>query len=106
MTESLFDKERVLIHANLGISTSSEVTVGTWGLGTQIRMIGGLHAVLEVFCNDPYAGKTGGAYQVGFSHIFNDSVQFDATVGSGLFGSEQINTFFGMGLRIVSDKLF
>ena len=106
VTESLFDKERVLIHGNIGISTTNPASVGTWGLGTQIRMIGGLNAVLEVFYNDPYAGKTGGAYQVGFRQIFSDSVQLDMTVGSGLFGSEQISTFIGMGLRIVSDKLW
>jgi len=106
MTESLFDKERVLIHANLGISTSSEVTVGTWGLGTQIRMFGGLHAVMEIFCNDPYEGKSGGAYQAGFRHIISDSIQIDLTGGSGLFGSEQINSFVGMGIRFVSDKLW
>ena len=106
MTESLFDQERVLIHANFGMSTSSEVTVGTWGLGTQIRMIGGLHAVMEIFCNDPYAGKSGGAYQAGFRHILNDHIQLDLTGGSGLFGSDRINSFVGMGIRIVSDKLW
>lgn len=106
LTESLFDNERVLIHGNIGISTTNPASVATWGLGTQIRMIGGLNAVLEVFYNDPYAGKTGGAYQVGFRYIINDSVQLDLTTGSGLFGSQQINTFVGMGLRMVSDKLF
>jgi len=106
MTESLFDQERVLIHANLGISTSSEVTVGTWGLGTQIRMIGGLHAVMEIFCNDPYAGKSGGAYQAGFRHIVSDDIQIDLTGGSGLFGTNRINSFVGMGIRFVSDKLW
>jgi len=106
MTESMFDRERVLIHANLGISTSSEVTVGTWGLGTQIRMIGGLHAIMEVFCNDPYAGKSGGAYQAGFRHIVSDNIQIDFTGGSGLFGKDQINSFVGMGLRIVTNKMW
>lgn len=106
MTESLFDKERVLIHANIGISTSSEVTVGTWGIGSQIRLIGGLHAVMEIFCNDPYAGKSGGAYQVGFRHIVSDSIQIDLTGGSGLFGSEQMNSFVGMGFRFVTGKLW
>jgi hypothetical protein len=106
MTESLFDKERVLIHANIGISTSSEVTVGTWGIGSQVRLIGGLHAVMEIFCNDPYSGKTGGAFQVGFRHIISDSVQIDLTGGSGIFGSEQMPSFVGMGIRFVSDKLW
>lgn len=105
-TESLFENEQVLVHANLGISTTNPATVATWGLGTQIHLIGGLHGVLEAFYNDPYAGKTGGAYQVGFRHIISEQVQVDLTMGGGLFGSEQINTFAGMGLRIVSDKLY
>jgi hypothetical protein len=105
-TESLFDNERVLIHANLGISTTNPASVATWGLGTQIRLIGGLNGVLEVFYNDPYAGKIGGAYQAGFRYIVSDQLQIDTTVGGGIFGSEQINTFVGMGLRVVSDKLY
>jgi hypothetical protein len=105
-TQSLFDNDRVLIHANLGISTTNPASVATWGLGTQFRLIGGLNGVAEVFYNDPYAGKTGGAYQIGFRHIVNDDLQIDLTLGSGLFGSQQINTFVGMGLRIVSDRLW
>lgn len=105
-TESLFDHEYVLVHANLGISTANPASVATWGLGTQIRVIGGLNAVLEVFYNDPYAGKTGGAYQVGFRYIVSDGIQIDATMGGGIFGSEQIPAFGGMGLRMVSDKLW
>ncbi|HEY3278786.1 MAG TPA: hypothetical protein VGJ94_19395 [Syntrophorhabdaceae bacterium] len=105
-TESLFDNEKVLIHANLGISTTNPAAVATWGLGTQIHMVRGLHAVLEVFYNDPYAGRTGGAYQAGFRHVVSDSVQVDLTMGGGIFGSEQIATFVGMGLRMVSGKLY
>lgn len=105
-TESLFEKEAVLIHANIGISTTNPAAVATWGLGTQIHLIGGLHGVLEAFYNDPYVGKTGGAYQAGFRHIVSDNLQIDMTMGGGFFGSEQIPTFVGMGLRIVSDKLW
>ncbi len=105
-TQSLFDRDRLLIHANLGISTTNPAAVATWGLGTQTRIKGGLNGVLEIFYNDPYSGKTGGAYQAGFRYIFNDDVQADVTFGSGLFGSEQINTFVGMGLRLVSDRLW
>ncbi len=105
-TESLFDKEAVLVHANIGVSTTNPAAVGTWGLGTQIRLIGGLHGVLEMFYNDPYAGKTGGAYQAGFRQIVTDNLQIDMTIGGGFFGSEQMPTFFGMGLRIVSDRLW
>ena len=106
ITESLFDKDRVLIHGNIGLSTTNPASVATWGIGTQFRITGGFHGVAEVFYNDPYAGKTGGAYQVGFRHVFSDNLQFDMTMGSGLFGSEQIPTFVGMGLRIVSDRLW
>lgn len=105
-TESLFEKEAVLIHANIGISTTNPAAVATWGLGTQVRLIGGLHGVLEVFYNDPYVGKIGGAYQAGFRHIVTDNLQIDLTMGGGLFGSEQMPTFVGMGLRIVGDKLW
>ncbi len=105
-TESLFDNDRVLIHANVGISTTNPATVPTWGIGTQFRILGGLNGVFEVFYNDPYAGKTGGAFQAGFRYIISDNVQLDITTGSGLFGSQQINTFVGMGLRMVSDKLW
>jgi hypothetical protein len=105
-TESLFDREAVLIHANIGLSTTNPATVATWGLGTQFRIIGGLNGVAEIFYNDPYAGKIGGAYQVGFRQIVSDNLQVDMTMGGGLFGSEQINTFVGMGVRIVSDKLW
>lgn len=105
-TQSLFEKEAVLIHANIGVSTMNPRTVATWGLGTQIQLMGGLNGVCEVFYNDPYMGKTGGAYQAGFRYIVNDSLQLDATVGGGLFGSEQIPAFVGMGLRIVSDRLY
>ncbi len=106
ITESLLDKDRILIHANIGMSTTNPASVATWGLGAQFRIAGGFHGVAEVYYNDPYAGKIGGAYQVGFRHVFSDAVQFDMTTGSGLFGSEQINTFIGAGLRIVSDKLW
>jgi hypothetical protein len=105
-TQPLFDNDRVLIHANIGISTTNPASVATWGLGSQFRLVGGLNGVAEVFYNDPYSGKTGGAYQVGFRHIVSDDLQIDLTAGSGLFGSEQINTFVGMGLRVVSDRLW
>ena len=104
-TQSLLDNDRILIHANLGISTTNPATVSTWGLGTQIGIIGRLNGVLEIFYNDPYAGKTGGAYQIGFRYIVSEQVQIDLTMASGLFGSQQINTFVGVGLRLVSDKL-
>ena len=79
MTESLGDQDRVLIHGNLGFTTSNPHTVATWGLGTQVRVKGGWNAIFEVFQNDPYAGDIGGAFQTGFRYIFNDNLQLDMT---------------------------
>jgi len=111
VTESLGEKERVLIHANLGfVSTRPEEerrkTITTWGIGAQIRLIGGLHSVSEIFYGDPYSGEEGGAFQVGFRHFISENIQVDATVGSGLWGSPRVETFVGFGFRIVFDHLW
>jgi hypothetical protein len=104
-TESLFDNDGVLIHANIGL-TSGDSTVGTWGIGTQFRVHGGFNWIFEIFRNDPYGGDTGGAFQTGFRHIFNDKVQLDMTGGTGLWGNPRPSAYFGMGLRIVTNKLW
>ena len=111
VTESLGENERVLIHANLGlVSTRPEEerrkTITTWGVGAQIRLIGGLHSVSEIFYGDPYSGKEGGAFQVGFRHFISESVQVDATVGSGLWGTPRVETFVGFGFRIAFGQLW
>ncbi len=105
MTE-VFGDELVAIHGNLGFTTSSGYTVSTWGLGTQVRVKGGLNAIFEVFQNDPYAGDTGGAFQTGFRYIFNDNLQLDMTGGTGLWGNPRPSAYYGMGIRIVSDRLW
>lgn len=106
-TESLGKKERVLIHANIGVNYSKPDGYWrysmTWGIGTQIRLIGGLHFVGEVFHGDPYAGDAGGAYQTGIRYFISEKVQIDATVGSGLWGDNKPVTFFGCGLRVIFD---
>ena len=49
LTESLGEKEQVLIHANIGVNYSKPDDdwryATTWGIGTQIRLVGGLHYV-------------------------------------------------------------
>ena len=105
VTESLFDNDRVLIHGNVG-TTSGDSTVMTWGLGTQIRVHRGFNWIVEVFQNDPYGGDTGGAYQTGFRYIFSDRVQFDMTGGTGLWGQPRSSPYYGMGLRMVTDRLW
>jgi hypothetical protein len=106
MTESLGDADRVLFHGNLGFSTSGGYTVATWGLATQVRVRGGWNAIFEVFKNDPYAGDVGGAFQTGFRYIFNDNLQLDVTGGTGLWGTPHLSAYYGMGIRIVSDRLW
>lgn len=107
-TESLGDHERVLIHANIGVNYAKPETdwryAVNWGLGTQIRLIGGLHYVGEIYYGDPYSGDSGGAFQTGFRYFINEKIQVDATVGSGLWGDKLSDTFFGCGLRVIFDS--
>ncbi len=111
VTESLFHEEGVLIHANVGAAGAAfgegkaRVQL-TWGVGTQVRLIGDFHGVFELFSGDPYAPSLGGAIQAGFRHIFNDHLQLDATMGSGVFGDTPLPFWVSSGVRIVSHELF
>lgn len=106
-TEALGEKERILIHANIGVNYSKPDDnwqyATTWGIGTQIRLVGGLHYVGEIFHGDPYAGDAGGAFQTGVRYFISEKIQIDATGGSGLWGDKKPETFFGCGLRILFD---
>lgn len=106
-TESLGEDDRVLIHGNMGVSYGMpEDTwkyVYTWGLGTQIRLVGGLHSVMEIFSGDPYSQESSGAFQAGFRYFISEKVQVDATAGSGLWGSPAIDAWAGCGLRVIFD---
>lgn len=112
VTESLFDEERLLLHANLGtFAKAASDAPGTmlsltWGVGAQLRLVGGLHALGEVVSGDPYADRAGGAFQAGFRYVVSEAVQIDATVGEGLWGETRIAPWAGLGLRLVSGKLF
>jgi hypothetical protein len=78
----------------------------TWGLGTQIRAVGPLHGVAEIFSGDPYAESSGGAVQIGFRYILSDDIQFDATVGKGVWGDPPIALWGSAGVRLVTRKLW
>lgn len=110
LTESLFDEERLLVHANIGatalVASGHAPFSLNWGLGAQLRAVAGLHAVFEVFSGDPYASGGGGAIQGGFRYIFNDHIQLDATVGSGLFGAQKLPIWMTSGIRVVSHDLW
>lgn len=99
-------KEDVLIHANVGLNylylEKKNEWVNTWGLGTQIRTIGGFHVVGEVFSGDPYVPGTGLSYQAGFRHFVSDYIQFDATLGQGLAGTNRLPFWCSFGARLVT----
>ncbi|MEZ0313055.1 MAG: hypothetical protein ACAI38_14870 [Myxococcota bacterium] len=109
-TQSL-EAEAILIHVNLGVTTGDdleEVNV-TAGIGSQIKVLGGMHGVFEIFYGDPYApGFALWATQVGFRYIFNASIQCDGTFGSTFTEVEggETEQWGTLGLRIVSPELW
>jgi hypothetical protein len=110
-TESLFSQERLLVHANIGVSlpTQADGAVAaamTAGLGAQLRLIWGLHAVAEIVHGDAYTGSLTGAFQSGFRYIFSDHVQLDMTAGAGLWGDPRRPPWASIGIRLVSSPLW
>ena len=105
VTESLGEDDRVLMHGNVGTAygkpEDSWKYITTWGIGTQIRVIGGLNAVAEIFSGDPYSQASGRAFQAGFRYFVSRWVQADATFGSGLRDSPEIDTWAGCGIRMI-----
>jgi hypothetical protein len=105
VTESLFDHERLLVHANIGLvvtgGLADQITRATWGIGSQLRVFAGLHLVAEIVSGDPYEPASGGAGQAGFRYILSDRVQFDATVGGGLWGESTMPLWGTAGVRLV-----
>jgi len=106
ITESIGDAERLLIHANLGLSIGEDWMTPTFGVGAQLRVVAGLHVIGEIVYGDSYAGDNGGAVQAGFRYIFGDHVQMDGTAGVGLWGAERRPPWGTLGLRIVSNQLW
>ncbi|WP_394836297.1 hypothetical protein LVJ94_05260 [Pendulispora rubella] len=112
LTESLDLDDRVLVHQNLGVFTAHDSALGgrhvfvTWGVGTQVRVAGGFHAVGEIFSGDPYSDAPGGAFQAGIRQYVSNHVQVDATVGDGFFGEKLVPIWGSIGLRIASDPNF
>lgn len=129
MTESI-GEEKLLIHANIGLAAGDNGNLRsregfaalppervsflvTAGVGAQLHVVRGLHAVAEVYYGDPYDPRTGfPASQVGFRYIFSDRVQMDGTMGTtlrevgdagGHLATEQWGT---LGLRVVSPELW
>lgn len=106
-TQSFGKEDRFLFHGNIGVNhvkyPTDDYTVMTWGVGTQIRTIGGLHLVGEVFSGDPYVPGSGMAYQAGFRHFVSNFMQVDLTVGRGISGQNQLPFWGSVGVRLVTD---
>lgn len=106
--------ERLLLHVNGGgnylrvgnpeAGTDPHQLVATWGFGGQLRTVGGLHVVSELFSGDPYVPGTGTAYQAGFRYFVSPLVQVDATVGEGLAGDVQLPFWVSAGVRLVTKR--
>jgi len=107
LSQSFFNDD-LLFHANLGTTTSEDTQwtrTLTAGFGCQARVIGGLHAVAEIYHGDPYDPSLRAmASQVGFRHIFSDTIQIDGTIGSTLEGLSE--PWVTLGIRIVSPELW
>ncbi|MBX3218942.1 MAG: hypothetical protein KF795_00405 [Labilithrix sp.] len=109
LSESLLPDDKFLVHQNLGVfaTTKDGARKGTvtWGLGTQINLVGGLHFCGELFSGDPYAATPGVAIQAGVRHFVSRIVQIDATLGRGVSG-DGLPLWGSIGLRIASDPYF
>ena len=108
LTQCFGKEEQVLIHANIGssylqYSSNDYHAVMTWGIGTQIRTLGGLHLIGELFSGDPYVPGSGLAYQTGFRHFVSNFVQLDLTAGQGISGDNKLAFWYGGGIRVVTD---
>ena len=104
-TESLLEDDRILLHGNAGFVNSHSGRKATWGVGSQIRVRGGLHLVSEVFSGDPYAESSGIAFQTGFRHFISEYIQVDATIGSGVSGQPRLPVWATVGLRLATPPL-
>jgi hypothetical protein len=104
-TQAWGAKERVLVHVNAGVNhlwvDQDTRTLTTWGVGSQVRTVGGLHLVGELFSGDPYVPGSGTSWQAGVRHFVSDMLQVDATLGEGLAGASRLPFWFSAGIRWV-----
>ena len=102
------EDEKFTVHGNFGVNylrvSNENQFIPYGGLATQIKLYKGLHVVGEVIAGDPYAPKTGIAYQAGFRYFISDVCQVDAEIGQGLAGKEKMPFWVGFGARFVFTK--
>ncbi len=121
VTESLRD-EAILVHANVGVAAAERgsghdprwTRAWTAGLGAQVKVIAGLHAVAEVYHADPYDPIAAtAATQLGARYVFSEQVQVDWTYGAafdrpprGERTAAEAGQWSTLGLRLVSNELW
>jgi len=95
-----FRDDEVALHLNAGVANRRDLKrqIGTWGIGSEIRLHETLYFIPETFANDrgrPFA-------QAGLRYwIVKDRLQMDATVGNRLSG-DTAERWFSVGLRVLS----
>lgn len=96
------NREQFLIHANAGLVKAQRSTKFAWGVGSQYRIHGGLHALGEIVSGDPYSeGESGGAVQIGVRYFVSPAVQTDGTYGVGIWGNPKVPAWGSIGVRWV-----
>ncbi|HLX22160.1 MAG TPA: hypothetical protein VKR38_02345 [Usitatibacter sp.] len=95
-----FNDDAQVVHFNAGFINRRDLdkTVGTWGIGSEVRLRDELFFIPEVYANDrgrPFV-------QLGMRYwIVKDRVQMDATMGNRL-DSSTAERWFSIGLRLLS----
>jgi hypothetical protein len=95
-----FADDAWVVHVNAGAVNRRDVkrTLGTWGLGNEIRLRDDLYFIPEMFRSD--FGKP--FYQVGFRYwVVKDRLQMDATFGNRAT-SDTSERWFSIGLRVLT----
>lgn len=95
-----FNDDAQVVHFNAGFVNRRDIDkyVGTWGIGSEIRLRDDLFFIPEIYGNDrgrPFV-------QIGMRYwIVKDRVQMDATMGNRL-DSNTSDRWFSLGLRLIS----
>ncbi|HEX3062612.1 MAG TPA: hypothetical protein VHP55_08060 [Usitatibacter sp.] len=95
-----FRDDEIAVHLNGGVTRHRDIdrNIGTWGLGSEIRLRDDLFFIPETFGTD--RGRP--FFQLGLRHwIVKDRLQMDATVGNRL-GGDSRERWFSLGLRALS----
>jgi hypothetical protein len=95
-----FNDDAQVVHFNAGVVNRRDLdkTIGTWGIGSEVRLRDDLFFIPEIYAND--RGRP--FIQVGARYwIVKDRVQMDATFGNRLDSNTE-ERWFSIGLRLLS----